>query len=384
MKQIRNFFPLLKDIVYFDNSAMAQKPSVAIQKMNEFYTQYAVSTRTSESTIGIENKNKITTLRNQVRNLINANENDKIIFTSGATDSLNKIALMLKNWIQADDEILLSAYNHSSNIGPWINIANEKKAKVVFSENILADINPKTKIIAFSQKSNSLYETIDMKAIYAKAKLNNILIINDAAQAIISEPVDFKHSDVVAFSANKFYGPTGFGILAIKEELSNQLTPAFVGGGVVDKIDACGIMQLKNNDSSFEPGTPDLAAIYFFSESINFFNSYIGYDFTQKKLKELSNYAYEKLQTVPNLTLYNPKDDHIILFTIKNTGTQDIAHYLATKNIYVRSGIFCAQYLRNLNNNESFVRVSLGVYNTEEEIDMLVEALKEGGDFLVL
>ncbi|MEA4115603.1 aminotransferase class V-fold PLP-dependent enzyme [Mycoplasma sp. 744] len=383
MKNIRKYFPLLKKITFLDNSALCQKPIQAINKEKSFYLEYAVSTRTSDSSIGIKNNLIIKEVKEKVKELINANKNDYIIFTSGATDSLNKIALMLKDKIQNNQEILISAYNHSSNIAPWIKIAKDKGAIIKFSENILEDINENTVIVAISQVSNSFYHPINMKKIKEKAQLYNSIIVNDAAQAIVSEKVDMKNSDIVVFSTNKFYGPTGLGILAINDKVQKLIDPVFVGGGTIDRIDNCELT-IKNGETAFEPGTPNLAAIYMFDAALDFFKKYINYENTKIKLTKLTKYLYKQLLEINNLEIYTPIESHIIIFNIKNISAQDVAHYLATQNIYVRSGIFCAQYLKNIKKENSFVRISLGVYNNYNDCKKILQALKNGGDFLVL
>ncbi|WP_029512495.1 aminotransferase class V-fold PLP-dependent enzyme [Mycoplasmopsis iners] len=383
MNSIRTFFPLLEKITFLDNSAMAQKPTDALEAEMDFYTKYAVSTRTSETEIGIKNLMAINELKAKVKDLLLA-QNEHIVFTSGTTDSLNKIALMLKDNIKSGDKIVLSAYNHSSNIGPWIKIANEQGATIIFSEDIVSALDEKVKIIALSQITNSFDQQIDLNNIYQKANEIGALVINDAAQAIISEQVSFANCDVIAFSANKLYGPTGFGILAFNEKINKLIKPVFIGGGTVDRISLDCSLELKNSDAIFEPGTPNLAAIHMFNKSLDWFNKNVGYAKTKEILLDLTHYLWDKLAELPNVTLYNNRDNHIILFNINNVPAQDVAHYLGTQNIYVRSGIFCAKYLSNIKPEGSYIRASLGIYNNKADCDRLIEALKEGGDFLVI
>ncbi|KKB26829.1 Cysteine desulfurase, SufS subfamily [Mycoplasmopsis meleagridis] len=388
MNNIRNFFPILEKITFLDNAALSQKPLLAIEREKDFYLNYAVSTRTSESPIGIQNNLIITQVKDKVRKLLKIKNDENVIFTSGSTDSLNKLALMLENYLNKNDEIIISEYNHSSNIAPWIKIANTKGAKVIFSDDILSKITNKTKLITLSQINNSFEYKLDLKKIYEIAYKKDILVINDAAQAIVSEEVNFSNCDAIVFSTNKFYGPTGFGILAFNEKIKRIIEPIFLGGGMVDKIDSnCDII-FKKGELAFEPGTPNLAAIHMFNGSLDFFNTFLGYKKSKKQLLLLSNYLFDKLKEIPQIKLYNSRDSHIIIFNIQNINAQDIAHYLGTKNIYVRSGIFCAQYLKNKLDESSFVRISLGVYNNKKDCDNLIKALKDeidkGGNFLVI
>ncbi|WP_406615920.1 aminotransferase class V-fold PLP-dependent enzyme [Mycoplasmopsis hyopharyngis] len=384
---IRDLFPILKEIVYLDNSALVQKPISVIEKSNEFYLKKCVSNRTSNSKLGNETYSFIKEVRQKIASLIDC-ESDEIIFTSGTTDSLNKIALMSESLIEKDDQILINLNNHSSNIAPWITIANKKEAKIITctQEDIFAKITSKTKIVAISQMNNAFLEKLDLKKLYKICKEKNILLINDAAQAIVHEKVSLKYSDVIAFSSNKFYGPTGLGILAIKKELLNKLTPAFSGGGSIARIIDKKIIY-QPNIIGFESGTLNLCGIYMFNESLNFFKT-IGYQKTQEIIEELSAYTFKRLKEIKTITVYNQSDSPIILFSIKNVDSQDIAYYLGTKNIYVRSGTFCVPLIKEnskINDNkESFVRISLGIYNNKNDIDKLIEALKTGGDFLAI
>ncbi|EIN14898.1 Nitrogen fixation protein Nif S [Mycoplasmopsis agalactiae 14628] len=384
-KSIRSFFPLANKIVYLDTAALALKPKPAITESNNFYSLYSVSTRTNNSPLGIYTNRIINEVRSKVASLTDAKENE-VIFTSGATDSLNKFAQMYIQKLKAGDQIILHGYNHSSNMIPWIVLAKEHniEVKIVDSPDLESAINSKTKVVAFSQLTNNFQVKVDLKSLYKKCHKVGAILVNDAAQAIVYEKVSLENCDVIAFSTNKFYGPTGLGALIIKEEILKELNPVTFGGGTVNSINKNNSFIIKNNIERFEPGTPNFAAIFMFNKSIDFFNQYIGYEKSKQILKKLSNYAYDELLKVPNIEVYSKRGDHIILFNINGINSQDVAHFLGINNIYVRSGIFCAHYLKNFACNDSFVRVSLGVYNNKNDINKLVDALKKGGDFIVL
>ncbi|WP_238523095.1 aminotransferase class V-fold PLP-dependent enzyme [Mycoplasma crocodyli] len=220
-----------------------------------------------------------------------------------------------------------------------------------------------------------------MEKIYKKAKKYNSILINDAAQAIAHEKVSFNSCDVIAFSANKFYGPTGLGVLGIKSELLRKVSPSKFGGGSVANINKDNSWTLKDTITIFEPGTPDLAGIYMFNESLNFFDS-IGYKRTNAILDDLSIYLHNELSKLDNIDLYSKPGDKIALINVKNVNAQDVATYLGDKNIYTIAGIFCAPYLRNIKSDNSYLRISLAIYNNYDDIDKLVNELKNGGDFL--
>ncbi|VEU75453.1 Cysteine desulfurase [Mycoplasmopsis maculosa] len=383
MKNIRELFNMADKITYLDSAALALKPNIAIEASNDFYLNHSVSTRTSDSPLGIKTVNIIKETRKKVANLIEA-KSDEIIFTSGTTDSLNKAANMLKSLLKKDDVILLSAYNHSSNLKPWISIAEETGAKVLIEENLIDFINEKTKIIAYSQMTNNFTYNSNTDEIYEKANKYGALVVNDAAQAIIYEQVSLEKSHIVAFSCNKFYGPTGLGILAIQEKLLNELPPVVYGGGAVLGMNKDKTFVLKKGYELHEPGTLNLAGIFMFNKSLDFFNEIGGYNSVQKILDDLSLYAYNKLSKIKNVTIYTNPKDHIILINVKNINSQDVSHYLGQKNIYVRSGIFCAQYLKHIKKDSSYLRISLGIYNNYDDIDKLAYELENGGDFLVI
>ncbi|ENY69590.1 Nitrogen fixation protein NifS [Mycoplasmopsis bovigenitalium 51080] len=385
MKHLRNQFPMAKKIVYLDSAALVLKPNDAIKAVNNFYKNYSVSVRTSNSPLGIKNDLLIKNLRQKVAKLLLTNlEETSIIFTSGTTASLNNFAQMYSNSIEKGDEILLSAHNHSSNFIPWIEVAKLKNATIKVSQNMIEDINKNTKIIALSQITNNFHIDFDLNEIYAKAQKYNAIVVNDAAQAIVNEQVSMQNADVVAFSTNKFYGPTGVGVLAVKNNLLKKLSPNIYGGGSVLGIAKdCNWIQ-NNSIEGFEPGTANFAGLHMFDAALTFFNQNIGYEKTNKIIRDLSNYTHKILKKVKNIEIYSKPGDHIVLFNIKQHDSHDVAHYLGTQNIYVRSGVFCAHYLKNIYNENSYVRVSLGIYNNKKDIKRLVEALNNGGDFIVI
>lgn len=377
---IRNEFPMLQnDLVYLDSSALVQKPNSVINAINDFYTKYSISNRTSDSKLGILVNNKIEDTRKKVAHLLNANK-DEIIFNSGTTEGLNYIAQLLAPLINENEEILISKYNHSSHIIPWVEVAKIKKAKIIFSDNLINDINSNTKIIAFTQSNNNFQQKINIEDLSKKAKENQALIINDAAQAISHEEVNAKYFDAIAFSSNKFFGPTGLGILYIKKNLLTKIQSKKYGGGTVEKIEQNGEWTRKPSIIQHEAGTLNLSAIFGFYEALVFYES-IDKQAMKKYLEDLSIYACNKLQKVKDVVLLSKPKDFIILFEIKNISAQDISSYLGHKNIYVRSGYFCAQYLQYIHNNPT-IRISLHIYNNQRDIDILCDLLNNKEDFL--
>ncbi|AHH45444.1 aminotransferase class V-fold PLP-dependent enzyme [Mesomycoplasma bovoculi] len=372
MNNLRSQFPLLSTKTYLDSAAMMQKPQSVISAIVDFYTNFAINNHSINSDLGFINQTKIANIRHKCAKLIEASF-DEVIFTSGTTDSINLFAQMFQNFIKPGDEILVSYLNHSSNLTPWLHWARTKGAKVVYTTNFVSEINNKTKIIAFSQINNSLQINLDLKTIWEKAKQFNAIVVNDATQAISVEKVSLKFAHIIAFSTNKFFGPTGLGVLAIQKQLLSMLKPTTFGGGATSVVNF--ELDFAKGLQVYEPGTPNLAGLWGFDAALDFFNQF-DYAKIQDKLKNLSNYAFLKLSEIENIEIYSQKSDHIILFNIKGFSAQDISSALGHENIYVRSGNFCVPLISNVLNEQSFVRISLAIYNNYQDIDKIVEFLK--------
>ncbi|MBW0594856.1 aminotransferase class V-fold PLP-dependent enzyme [Mycoplasmopsis anatis] len=378
-KEIREEFPILNNIVYFDNAAQSLKPVSAIEAIKTYYTYESVSVRTGDTPLGNKINQIYKQTKQKIAELINSDP-EQIIYTSGTTDSLNTFALMFSQIIQPNKKILISAYNHSSNMLPWIELAKSRNIQFEITEEILDKIDDNVQLICLSQSTNNFDVKYNIEEIYTKAQKFGAIVLNDAAQSITHEKVDQNYADVIAFSTNKLLGPSGLGILAIKKDLLKKIRPTRFGGGSVHEIAPDGTWIPKETIQAFEPGTPNIAAIYMFNKSLDLFLR-IGYDNIQKILLELSNYLYEKLSKLKNVEIYSKKGSIITLFNIKNINAQDVATYLGTKNIYVNAGIFCAPFVRNIKSERSYVRVSLAIYNNFGDIDKLVNEIKNGGDF---
>ncbi|MBG0730932.1 aminotransferase class V-fold PLP-dependent enzyme [Mycoplasma sp. 'Moose RK'] len=378
MTNYKRFFPFSNKIIYLDSAAMMQKPNLVIKEIVDFYQNFAVSTHSQNSKISFENKEKITKIRQKIAKLIDAEANE-VIFSSGTTESINLFANMVKKFIKKGDEILLSPLNHSSNLIVWIKIAKENSAKIVYSTSIIDKISKKTKIIAFSQTNNSLLVELDLHQIWKEAVKYGIFVVNDATQAINFQKVSINFAHAIAFSGNKFYGPTGIGVLAVKKSLLDKLEPVKFGGGTVAKVNNLEIIY-HEGVRKFEAGTQNFAAIWGLNAAIDFVEK-ITFVKIAKRLEKLSKYLYEKLEKIEGIKIYSKKGDHIFLFNIKGFHSQDVASYLGNNNIYVRSGNFCVPLLKQVLKNSSFIRVSLAFYNDFVDIDTLIYHL-EKKDFL--
>lgn len=377
---MRNNFLLFNDnkVVFLDSAAGHLKPKSVVEAISNFYHFYPINPHSIDSALGVEVAKKIDLAREKVADLVFAKKQE-VIFTSGTTDGLNKISLMLESILTPNKKIVLSPYNHSSNILPFMELAKKIKARVIFSKSIANDIDKDTILVSYAQTNNTINVDLNMQDIFTKAKSVGALVINDAAQAIAHEKVSLEYSDVIVFSGNKLYGPTGIGALIVKDELLKKLKPAFLGGGMVAKMDKSSYIT-KEGVSKFEAGTPNTAGIIGLLVAIDFLNSNIKQ--IQETEKELALYAYKKLQEIEGIKIYSKLGDLIIHFNIKEFAAQDVVSFLGHKNIILRAGAHCAHLLESQINTASSIRLSIASYNNHSDIERLVEAIKKGGDFL--
>lgn len=380
-KKLLNDFPTLKKYTYLDSAALVLKPKAVVEAINYYYNELGISTRTSETKIANEIKNKYYELKNQISLLCDAKEKE-IILTKNTSDSLNYFFMMFEYLLKKDDEIIVSSNSHASNITPLINMAQKVGAKVIVDSNILKHINSKTILVSLSQKGNAFDDENDHKQISKITRERGIFLLNDAAQAIISEKVSLKESDAIAFSANKIFGPTSMGVLIIKEEYLEKFKAKRFGGGSIDYINNELVIKTKDYPYAHEVGSWDFAGIYGFSAALTYFSK-LDQKEMNKYILELRNYLAKEAKTISNLEYIESKNNSVFLFRIKNIDSQEIANYLGTQDVYVRSGFFCNPIFER-DNNKSYVRVSLAFYNTKEDIDILIKHLKEGGDFIVI
>ncbi|MDJ1648974.1 cysteine desulfurase [Mycoplasma phocimorsus] len=381
---IKKYFPSANKYVYFDSAAMGLKPKMAIKANNYFYNNISVSTRSSDTKLGNLVNNTIFETKKKIMNLVDASIPQEIIFTSGTTESINMFANMFKELLKEDDEIIIDELNHSSNMFPWISIAKQVKAKIIISSNVIENITNKTKLISIAQETNSFNKVYDIDLLSLICKQKKIILFNDAAQSVLHYKASLNLFDAIAFSTNKFYGPTGLGILAVNKELLAKFKPFKLGGGVIKSVENdAKSFSVNDGLDVFEAGTPNIAGIFMFNKSLDFFNL-IGYEKSNNIIKELSIYLHKKLQEVKNIKISSKPGDIIVLFNIDNVFCQDVSSYLAKHNIYTRAGSFCVKMLDNIYDNQGFVRISLGIYNTKKDIDKLVNTLKKAKTFIVI
>ncbi len=382
----KNDFPMLKkNIVYFDNAATSFKPYRVINKMNEYYLDYNANSHRGDYDISFKVDDEVDYTRDLVKCFINAKRKDEIIFTKNTTDSLNIVVFgYFLNTLKENDEIILSSSEHASNILPWLILSIKKKVKIIFIDShnekldindIFNKINKNTKVISLAQITNVSGDKRNIKKVCEIAHKYNVLVVVDAAQSAphIRINVQDLDCDFLAFSAHKMCGPTGLGILYSKYELLKNMVPFTYGGGMNETYDE-NKLKLVSIPYRFESGTNNLSAIIGFSETINYLNE-IGMDNIERHNKYLRKYLIKRLEEIPYIKIYNKDcEGSSVIINIDGILSGDLGLYLNTKRICVRSGKHCSKMG---DNKDDTVRISLYFYNTYEEIDYLIDVLKD-------
>ena len=385
----REDFNILKtNIIYFDSAATALKPKKVIDSITDYYNNYSANAHRGDYDISLKVDYKIEETRDLVKKFINAKDSNEIIFTYGTTDSLNKVVFGYYKYIlKENDEILLTKSEHASNLLPWFELKEQLNLKISYIDldddykitldNVKKAITDKTKVISIAHISNVVGDTRPIKEISKIAKEKNISLLIDGAQSIPHIKVDVQDLDVdfYTFSGHKLYGPTGIGVLYGKKELLNSFHPTTFGGGMNASFDSDGKRIYDEIPLLLEAGTPNIAGIIGLNASIRYLND-IGIENIEKYEKELRSYAINKLENVKDIIIYNKNSESsIITINIKDIFAQDLAIYLNKYNICVRAGNHCAKVLKEELNVKNTVRISLGLYNTKEEIDYLIKVL---------
>ncbi len=386
----RDDFPAIdNNLIYFDNSATSLKPKCVIDKMMEYYSKYTSNIHRGDYNNAIRTNKEYDEAREVVKNFIHAKSMEEIVFTSGTTDSLNTIVFgYFKNILNKDDEVLITKSEHASNVLPWFVLEKMGKCTIkyiplnenyeVTLENVKKSINKNTKVISIAHVSNVIGDIRDIECIGKIAKDNNLYFVVDAAQSVSHINIDVIKSNIsfLAFSGHKMCGPTGVGVLYGKNEYLKDLVPLKYGGGMNESFDSDKSYILKNYPINLEAGTPPIAEVIGLKEAINYVTS-IGVDNIHKHELELKKYLISKIQNMDNIIIYNKHTESgIVTFNIKDVFAQDTSIYLNTYGIAIRAGNHCAKILKDEIGIKNTCRISFYIYNTFEEIDKLVEALK--------
>lgn len=387
----REDFPMLqKDIIYLDNGATTLKPQCVIDAIVDYYSNYSANAHRGDYDISFKVDQMYESTREKVKTFINAKEKEEIVFTSGDTESLNLLVRgFFENLIEAEDEILITQSEHASNVLPWFRLSKKYGCKVnyiplddnhyVTLDNVKKSITPHTKIISLAHITNVIGDIRPIKEICEFAHQNNIFVVVDGAQSIAHKKTDVQDLDIdfLTFSAHKMCGPTGVGVLYGKRELLEQVEPLNMGGGMNESFDSVNEVFLKELPTRLEAGTPNIAGVIGFGAAIDYLTK-IGMEQISEYESKLRRYLVDKLIAIPHIDIINIESDSgIVTFNVENIFSQDVAYYLNKYNICVRAGNHCAKILKKEVGVTNTCRISLYFYNTEEEIDGLVDLLRD-------
>ncbi len=390
MNVMKDFPMLNKDIIYLDNGATTFKPQCVIDAMSDYYSNYCANAHRGDYDISLKVDMAYEGTRDKVQKFINAKHREEIIFTSGATESLNLIVNgFFDNVMEAGDEILISDSEHASNVLPWFRLAQKRGAIIkyvqldetfhVTLEAVKRSITPKTKVIALAEITNVVGDIRPIKEITDFAHKNNIFVVVDGAQSVPHKKCDVQDSDVdfLAFSAHKMCGPTGVGVLYGKRELLESVIPVNFGGGMNESFDSEKEVFLKELPTRLEAGTPNIAGVIGLGAAIEYLEQ-VGMDNIFYHEISLKKYLVEGLSRIPFIDIINDEcDSGILAFNVDGIFAQDVAIYLNKYNVCVRAGNHCAKILKKSVGVRNTVRVSLYFYNTKEEIDTLIDLLSD-------
>ncbi len=394
--QIRKDFPILnqtvygKPLAYFDNGATTQKPQAVLDTILHFYNKINANIHRGVHKLSEESTKAYEEARETVRSFINAKKTSEIIFTSGATASINLVAFSFgETFVHEGDEVIVSEMEHHSNIVPWQMLCERKKAKlkvlpfndegVLLIDKLDGLITNRTKIIAVTHVSNTLGTVNPIKEIISIAHKRNVPVLIDGAQGVKHGKVDVQDLDVdfYVFSGHKIYGPTGIGVLYGKENLLNAMVP-WQGGG--DMISTVSFEKTTYNELpfKFEAGTANFIGAAALSTALKYYKT-IGIDAATDYETELLNYATKKLLEIKGVRIIGtaPEKASIISFIIDNIHPYDTGMILDKMGVAVRTGNHCTQPVVDHFGIDGTVRASFAFYNTFEEVDRLIEGVKK-------
>ena len=397
VKTIRQDFPILsrkvhgKPLVYLDNAATSQKPRSVIDALTDYYEGYNSNVHRGVHTLSMEATDGFEEARQKVADFIKADTPESIVWTRNTTEAINLVAnTWARQNIEAGDEIVVTHMEHHSDLVPWQQVVKQKGATLRFLP-LAADgtldltdldsiINPKTRLLAMVHASNSLGTINPVKELAARARAVGATVLVDGAQSVPHQPVDVNDldCDFLAFSGHKMLGPTGIGVLYAKREVLEGMEPFLTGGEMV--------LEVSYEDASwndlpmrFEAGTPNIADAIALGAAVDYLEE-LGMDNVREHEVQLTDYALTAFRELEELDLFGPLDAEkrggIISFHSSDVHPHDLGTFLDSEGIAVRTGHHCTMPLMGMLGVAATARASFYMYNTEEEVDTLVDALK--------
>lgn len=401
INKIRQDFPILdekvngRDLVYFDNAATTQKPLVVLEALSNYYGHYNANIHRGIHFLAEKATSAFEDSRTTIQKFLNAAHKEEIIFTYGTTDGINLVAQTYgRKFLKEGDEIIISTLEHHSNIVPWQMLCEEKGCilrVIPIDDNgdlILEEyekmLSEKTKFVSVVHVSNALGTINDVKFIIDKAHAVGAKVLIDGAQASSHITIDVQalDADFYAFSAHKLFGPTGMGVLYGKSDILNAMPP-YRGGGEMIKEVTFEKTTYADLPHKFEAGTPNIADGIVLGTAIDYLNS-IGFDNIQKQELELLKYGTQRLLEIEGLKIFGTAKEKtsVISFNVGEIHPYDIGTIIDKLGIAVRTGHHCTQPIMDFFKIPGTVRASFSFYNTKEEIDVLVEAVKKAKQML--
>jgi cysteine desulfurase/selenocysteine lyase len=396
IKSVKSQFPIFKNkingkpLIYLDSANSSQKPERVIDRISKFYSKEFSNIGRSVHTLAVTATNRFEETRDLVKKYINAKSREEIIFTKNATEGMNLVASTYgEKFINKGDEILITELEHHSNYVPWHFLRQKKGAVIKFAkcndkgeveiDEIKKLITEKTKIIGITHLSNVTGAILPVKKIVDLAQTKKIPVLVDGCQGAPHLKLDMQElgCDFYAMSCHKMYGPTGVGILYAKKKWVDQLPPYQGGGGMIQEVKKDNIT-FPGSPTKYEAGTLQTAEVVGFSESIRFIQD-VGIKNIMQHEKEITEYGLQELKKNNSVKIIgDPKNrGSIISFTIKGIHPHDIATILDEDGVAIRAGHHCCQILHEKMGVNATARVSLGVYNSKEDIDALSKAIKK-------
>lgn len=381
-------------LVYLDNAATTQKPTVVLEALRSYYETDNANVHRGVHTLAERATSQYEASRQLVADFIKAKSSKEVIFTRGTTTSLNWVARFAEQVLTAGDEVLVSVMEHHANIIPWQQVCQKTGAKLVYAylkhgqldmTDLAQKLTPKTKFVSLAHVSNVLGCVNPIKEIAELVHANGAYLVVDGAQSIPHLPIDVQEldCDFFAFSAHKMYGPTGLGILYGKEELLHQMEPIEFGGEMIDFVYEQSATW-KGLPWKFEAGTPHIAGAIGLAAAVSYLQD-IGMTEVQAHEADLVAYILPKLRAIEGLTLYGPEQPEnragVIAFNLDGLHPHDLATALDYEGVAVRAGHHCAQPLLSYLNVSATVRASFSLYNTREDCDRLVDAILKAKEF---